>query len=214
MIKLSLPVKRLTTNEISLDLLFLLAFPFVLLLVNDSWSFLTPSLWVDPYIYEGFFWDLKKNLLLHKAALEFPYYSSRLPWLLMGNAAHSIASPDTANLILRLSLLYVSVLSLYAVVRMAWRNGLAALIAALPPGPGIVGRDMNTILGPHDPAWRTLLARYPDTPARPGPTFRERLVLDHLFFDLPDGWRATRTVLTDRYWSDHRPVLGVIRRER
>jgi len=90
----------------------------------------------------------------------------------------------------------------------------AALIAALPPGPGIVGRDMNTILGPHDPAWRTLLARYPDTPARPGPTFRERLVLDHLFFDLPDGWRATRTVLTDRYWSDHRPVLGVIRRER
>jgi len=134
MIKLSLPVKRLTTNEISLDLLFLLAFPFVLLLVNDSWSFLTPSLWVDPYIYEGFFWDLKKNLLLHKAALEFPYYSSRLPWLLMGNAAHSIASPDTANLILRLSLLYVSVLSLYAVVRMAWRNGLAALIAALVLG--------------------------------------------------------------------------------
>ena len=87
-----------------------------------------------------------------------------------------------------------------------------ALIGALPPGPGIVGGDMNTILGPAERAWRILLERFPDTPADPEPTFRDRLVLDHLFFDLPDGWTATRRVIADRYGSDHHPVMGVIRR--
>lgn len=86
-----------------------------------------------------------------------------------------------------------------------------ALVSALPAGPGIAGGDMNTILGPHEPAWRTLLARFPDTAdTRPEPTFRERLVLDHLFADLPDGWRATREVVAERYGSDHHPVLSLI----
>lgn len=88
-----------------------------------------------------------------------------------------------------------------------------ALIAALPPGHGMVGGDMNTMLGPAERAWRALLERFPDTPPEdPPPTFRDRLVLDHLFFDLPDGWTATRQVLRRRYGSDHHPVLGVIRR--
>jgi endonuclease/exonuclease/phosphatase family metal-dependent hydrolase len=88
-----------------------------------------------------------------------------------------------------------------------------ALIAALPSGPGIVGGDMNTMLGPTEPAWRALLERFSETPREAlKPTFRERLVLDHLFFDLPDGWSATTAVLRDRYGSDHHPVLGVIRR--
>jgi hypothetical protein len=46
----------------------------------------------------------------------------------------------------------------------------------------------------------------------PLPTFRDRLVLDHLFFDLPDGWRAERRVVADRYRSDHHPVLGLLYR--
>jgi endonuclease/exonuclease/phosphatase family metal-dependent hydrolase len=103
-----------------------------------------------------------------------------------------------------------------------WRFGLfadnargrqaRALIDALPAGHGIAGGDMNTMLGPAEPAWRALLARFPDTPTdTPEPTFRDRLVLDHLFFDLPDGWAATRAVVEDRYGSDHHPVLGVVR---
>ena len=103
-----------------------------------------------------------------------------------------------------------------------WRGGLfsdtarrrqaEALLAALPPsGAGIVGGDFNTWLGPNEPAWRTLLRRFPDTPAgRSEPTFHDRLVLDHLFFDLPDGWQVTRRVVSDRYGSDHHPVLAVI----
>ena len=86
-----------------------------------------------------------------------------------------------------------------------------ALLRALPDGPGILGGDLNTLLGPAEPAWRLFASRFPDTPADAAdPTFRERLVLDHLFFDLPDGWTARRRVIEDRYGSDHHPVLGIV----
>ena len=87
-----------------------------------------------------------------------------------------------------------------------------ALLAQLPPGPGIAGGDLNTWLGPSEPAWKAFAARFPDTPSGAAePTFRDRLVLDHLFFDLPEGWEVERHVLPEGYGSDHRPVLGVIR---
>lgn len=87
-----------------------------------------------------------------------------------------------------------------------------ALIDHLPrDGHAILGGDMNTMLGPTERAWRAFLARFPDTPAEPPePTFRDRLVLDHVFFDLPDLWRATRRVVRERYGSDHHPVLGIV----
>jgi endonuclease/exonuclease/phosphatase family metal-dependent hydrolase len=87
-----------------------------------------------------------------------------------------------------------------------------ALIAALPAGAhGIVGGDMNTMLGPGEPALRTLLERFADTPRdRPDATFRDRLALDHLFFDLPERWRATRRVVAGRYGSDHHPVIAIV----
>ena len=106
--------------------------------------------------------------------------------------------------------------------RVSWRRGgllsesargrqVEALLRALPDAPGVVGGDFNTWLGPNEPAWKRMLVRFPDTPGgRPVPTFRNRLVLDHLFFDLPVGWRAERRVLQDAYGSDHHPVLGVI----
>jgi endonuclease/exonuclease/phosphatase family metal-dependent hydrolase len=86
-----------------------------------------------------------------------------------------------------------------------------ALIQALPSEePGIVGGDLNTWLGPREPAWLSLVRRFPDTPASRTPTFRDRLVLDHLFFDLPDGWRADTHVVADKYGSDHHPVVAVV----
>ena len=106
--------------------------------------------------------------------------------------------------------------------RLGWLRGLfgdrargrqaEALIQALPPGPGVVGGDFNTMLGRDEPAWRVLLQRFPDTPDRPEPTFRDRLVLDHLFFDLPDGWTVNRWVIDDQYGSDHHPVVADIHR--
>jgi endonuclease/exonuclease/phosphatase (EEP) superfamily protein YafD len=78
---------------------------------------------------------------------------------------------------------------------------------------GIVGGDLNTQFGPTEPALLTLLVRFPDTPpvSRADVTFHDRLVLDHLLFDLPDGWTASRRILTDAYGSDHHPVLGMVR---
>jgi endonuclease/exonuclease/phosphatase (EEP) superfamily protein YafD len=35
-------------------------------------------------------------------------------------------------------------------------------------------------------------------------------VLDHLFFDLPAGWTATRRVIKDAYGSDHHPVVAIV----
>ena len=106
--------------------------------------------------------------------------------------------------------------------RLGWLRGLFGdrargrqadvLLRALPQGRGIVGGDFNTMLGSNEPAWRALRARFPDTPDRPEPTFRDRLVLDHLFFDLPDGWTVTRRVIRERYNSDHHPVIAEIRR--
>jgi endonuclease/exonuclease/phosphatase family metal-dependent hydrolase len=86
-----------------------------------------------------------------------------------------------------------------------------ALLEVLPPGPGVLGGDLNTWLGPSEPAWRSLVSRFADTPPEPlRPTFRDRLILDHVFFDLPPGWTGVREVVPHRYGSDHHPVLGVI----
>lgn len=87
-----------------------------------------------------------------------------------------------------------------------------ALLRDLPQqGAGVLGGDLNTWLGPRELAWQLMLQRFPDTPRdRLQPTFHDRLVLDHLFFDLPDGWTATRRVLKDAYGSDHHPVVGIV----
>jgi endonuclease/exonuclease/phosphatase family metal-dependent hydrolase len=103
-----------------------------------------------------------------------------------------------------------------------WRGGLfsegarlrqaEALIDAFPPGgPVVVGGDFNAWLGRTEPAWRALAARFPDGPPPPAqPTFRERLFLDELFFDLPSSWRVARSIIDNRYGSDHHAVLGLL----
>ena len=94
----------------------------------------------------------------------------------------------------------------------ARRHQVEGLLRALPAnGPGILGGDLNMWLGPGEPGWQALTRRFTDTPAWPQPpTFRDRLVLDHVLMDLPDGWRATRRVLSDDYGSDHHPVLALV----
>jgi endonuclease/exonuclease/phosphatase family metal-dependent hydrolase len=86
-----------------------------------------------------------------------------------------------------------------------------ALLQELPPGPGVLGGDLNTWLGTDEPALTALGRRFDAPPDdATAPTFGNRLVLDHLFFDLPSGWTASRRVIADRYNSDHHPVLGLI----
>lgn len=87
-----------------------------------------------------------------------------------------------------------------------------ALLQELPADQhGVLGGDLNTWYGPGEPAWREMLRRFPDTKFdRLQPTFRNRLVLDHLLFDLPKGWTVSRRVLQERYGSDHHPVVAVV----
>lgn len=86
-----------------------------------------------------------------------------------------------------------------------------ALLRALPAdAPGIVGGDFNTWLGQGEPAWHLLAPRFDDAPTARTPTFADRLVLDHVFVDLPEGWRAAARVVPHAYGSDHQPVMALV----
>lgn len=88
---------------------------------------------------------------------------------------------------------------------------MEALVAELPPGPAILGGDLNIWLGTREQAYRAAADRFPDALDRESAyTFHERLALDHLMFDLPEGWRVARTVVRERYRSDHHPVMAAI----
>jgi endonuclease/exonuclease/phosphatase family metal-dependent hydrolase len=87
-----------------------------------------------------------------------------------------------------------------------------ALLQALPATQhGVLGGDLNTWFGPVEPAWREMLRRFPETRFDSlQPTFQDRLVLDHLLFDLPDRWTVSRRVVTETYGSDHNPVVAAV----
>ena len=108
--------------------------------------------------------------------------------------------------------------------RLSWSRGAAyltsggarerqaiALLQSIPDGIGFVGGDLNTWMGDREPALRALRGRFGDTPSEPlAPTFWSGLVLDHLFFDLPDMWKAAIQVVSNRYGSDHHPLAALI----
>lgn len=87
---------------------------------------------------------------------------------------------------------------------------VSALLAALPAGePTVLGGDLNTWFGSWDPAYRVLASRFRKRhPTDPRATFLGLLRLDHLFLDLPDGWRARVERLDDRLGSDHYPIVA------
>lgn len=109
------------------DLLLIAAAPLLLYLINDSWTFVTPNSWVDPFLYTSYFLDLGENI----RSYGFPYYVSRLPWILFGHGAYSLLPSEAANLFLRFSLIYGAVFSTYSIVWNTWRSRASATIAAL-----------------------------------------------------------------------------------
>ena len=83
-----------------------------------------------------------------------------------------------------------------------------AMASLLPEGPLVFGADLNTWHGFDEPAVRFLDAHLPGSPVsveRHGLPIR---VLDYLFFrtgtDRPVRYRQ----ISDRYGSDHRPLVG------
>jgi hypothetical protein len=85
-----------------------------------------PVGFIDPWLYTGYFRNFA-YLLLHRG---FTYYVSRLPWIIPGRLAFSIASPEFASLLLCAAIVTVSAISLYWAIR--WHYGqVPGIIAAL-----------------------------------------------------------------------------------
>ena len=104
-------------------------------------------------------------------------------------------------------------------VRRAWIGGefgrarqARALRDAIATGdPVVLGGDFNTWFGSAEIAYRETAAAFPDAAVRDGrPTFRGLLRLDHLFFRLAPGWRATYRRAESRFGSDHYPLVGTV----
>ena len=86
------------------------------------------------------------------------------------------------------------------------------LLDALPVGePLILGGDLNTWLGAAEGTHKELRRAFPEIPHATGDGFGAAR-LDYLFFRLPSGWRAEWRVLHESFGSDHRPVIGWLRR--
>lgn len=77
--------------------------------------------------------------------------------------------------------------------------------------PLALGADLNSWFGFRDSACLAAARAMPQgevTDRRP--TFRGLLRLDHLFFRLDPGWRASSRRADDDYGSDHDPLIGTI----
>ena len=84
-----------------------------------------------------------------------------------------------------------------------------ALATALDvSAPMVVGGDFNTWFGYQDAAYKELARRFPNMrPSDRRPTF-SIMRLDHVFYRLPEGWRATVRRGESRYGSDHYPLIA------
>ncbi len=120
-------------------ILLILLLPVLLLLVDRTW--LASPLFLDPYIYLGYY----LNLPGHLQAFPDHYVTTRLPVLIPGWLAHSVLPPIAASVALRLALLYVSLFALSVLVRLHEGGRAALLVVALLVGSpfflGAIGTD-------------------------------------------------------------------------
>lgn len=76
----------------------------------------------------------------------------------------------------------------------------------------VLGGDFNSWFGFTEKGYLETLRAFPDTMVTDRrPTFGRLLRLDHLFFRLPDGWRAGFARGPHTYGSDHYPLIATIR---
>jgi endonuclease/exonuclease/phosphatase family metal-dependent hydrolase len=95
----------------------------------------------------------------------------------------------------------------YARVRQA--RGLVALLDGNVPT--VLGGDFNTWFGFVDQVYVETARAFPQTRLTDTrATFHGLLRLDHLFFRLPDRWRAQFHRENDRFGSDHSPLVATI----
>ena len=90
------------------DILLILALPWLYLAVNDNWFFAGPGL--DSWRYLGLFHDY----VYLQSILPGTYPGSRLPWIVPGYLIYQVFPPILAHYVLHFGLYYVAAFSLYA----------------------------------------------------------------------------------------------------
>lgn len=109
-------------------LVLLLSLPLLMVRLNDSWIFsYVLRGYIDPWVYFGYFLDLKQQLNTFAGT----YYGTRLPWILPGFLAYKLFSPLTAAYVLHLAFYYAAITSLYLILKQLISPRIALLTTVL-----------------------------------------------------------------------------------
>jgi hypothetical protein len=103
----------------------LLAAAALLLAGNDNFGFDPPG-YLDSFFYVGYFWHYTEHLPF----LEEYYKLSRLPWVLPGFAAHSLAGPIAGTYVLVYATMAAGAAAMYLLVRDATGHRVVAAVVA------------------------------------------------------------------------------------
>jgi len=126
------PNTLMASGQISerLAILLLAAFPMLLLGVNSDWNY-SASGAIDPWLYLGY----SRNFTQYISEF-FPetYYATRLGFIIPGLISYSIFPPLIANSVLHLFFYYLSIFSIYYVVRIFFGTTSATLTVLLMAG--------------------------------------------------------------------------------
>ncbi len=118
-------------GKIDWKLAFILCLPLLLHALNQSMLFFVSlKQMIDPWIYFGYFLDLKTHL----NAFPGTYYGTRLPWILPGFLAYKFLPASLATWVLHFTFLYASIISLYIIVKKTISDRAALISASLMTG--------------------------------------------------------------------------------
>jgi len=110
-------------------LLLILAVPWLILRFDTTWLFgyaMSPAGFIDPWVYFGFFLDLKQHIGTFKGA----YFTTRLTWTVPGAIIYHIFSAIVATYVLHLVVFYAAAISLYLILKVTVSQR-AAILATL-----------------------------------------------------------------------------------
>ncbi len=110
------PVAPRTAWRFDSVFLLIAALPWAIVRFDTSWLFgyaASPSGFIDPWVYFGFFLDLTQHIRAFKGA----YFTTRLTWTVPGALIYHLFTPVVATYVLHLAVFYAATLSLYLILK-------------------------------------------------------------------------------------------------
>lgn len=111
------------------SLVLLILWPWLLTVINSNWLYLNSSFFSDTWIYFGHFLNLPNLLAVYKDQPQI-YFDDRMAWIAPGYILYHTLPPLLANAVLRFTVYYAVVLSIYGVLTLTVSRR-AALVGAL-----------------------------------------------------------------------------------